>query len=88
VTRNDEYYALAHASRFVRPGAHRIDSSNLAGQIDTVAFQNTDDASLVLIAANSGNAIRRFSVRFAGRSFQYELPAKSVATFVWKNTSK
>ncbi|MDH4288847.1 MAG: glycosyl hydrolase, partial [Aquincola sp.] len=27
ITRNLEYYALAHASRFVRPGAERIDSS-------------------------------------------------------------
>lgn len=84
VTRNAEYYALAHASRFVRPGAHRIDSSTMAGQLDTVAFQNTDDGSLVLIVANSTTATRRFSVRSAEQTFQYELPAKSVATFIWQ----
>lgn len=84
ITRNAEYYALAHASRFVRPGAHRIDSSTMAGQLDTVAFQNTDDGSLVLIVANSTTATRRFSVRSAEQTFQYELPAKSVATFIWQ----
>jgi glucosylceramidase len=84
VTRNPEYYALAHASRFVRPGAHRIDSSILPGKLDTVAFQNADDASLVLIASNSTNEIRHFSVRYADQSFQYELPPKSVATFIWQ----
>lgn len=83
VTRNPEYYALAHASRFVRPGAHRIDSGSLTGQLDTVAFQNTD-SSLVLIAANSTTSIQRFSVRNSEQTFQYELPAKSVATFVWQ----
>ena len=84
VTRNPEYYALAHASRFVRTGAHRIDSSTLPGKLDTVAFQNADDDSLVLIASNSTNEIRHFSVRYAEQSFQYELPAKSVATFIWQ----
>jgi glucosylceramidase len=84
VTRNAEYYALAHASRFVRPGARRIDSSTMAGQLDTVAFQNADDNSLVLIAANSTTESRYFSVRAAERTFQYTLPAKSIATFVWQ----
>ncbi|MGZ8982665.1 MAG: glycoside hydrolase family 30 protein [Methylotenera sp.] len=84
VTRNGEYYALAHASSFVRPGARRIKSNSLAGKLDTVAFQNADDASLVLIAANSTIATQRFSVRSGERSFQYELPAKSVATFSWQ----
>jgi len=84
ITRNPEYYALAHASRFVRPGAHRIHSDTHSGRIDTVAFQNADDKSIVLIAANSTSGSRRFSVRSSGRGFQYELPAKSVATFVWQ----
>jgi len=84
VTRNAEYYTLAHASRFVRPGAHRIESTSLAGRLDTVAFQNADDGSLVLIAANSTIGTQQFSVRLNGRNFQYALPAKSVATFTWQ----
>ena len=84
VTRTDEYYALAHASRFVRPGAHRVASSEAADDLDNVAFRNADDGSLVLLVANSAEQARRFSVGQEGRVFDYTLPARSVATFVWK----
>lgn len=83
VVRNDEYYALAHASRFVRPGAHRVGSSVAQAGIDNVAFRNVDDGSLVVVVSNSAHGARRFSVGHLGKSFRYELPAKSVATFVW-----
>lgn len=84
ITRTDEYYALAHASRFVRPGAHRIASSESGDDVDNVAFLNADDGSLVLLVANSAKQARRFSVGQGDRSFDYTLPARSVATFVWK----
>jgi len=83
VTRNQEYYALAHASQFVRPGARRIESSAGTSELSNVAFRNEDDGSLVLIVANSSADVRRFSVSSAKRTFSYELSGKSVATFVW-----
>lgn len=85
VTRNEEYYAIAHFSKFVRPGAIRI-SANLpqsAGDAGVVAFQNTD-GSKVLIAANySGDAVR-FAVEQGPRIFTVNLAATSVTSFVWK----
>lgn len=84
VTRNAEYYVLAHASRFVRQGAHRIESSTVKGNVETVAFQNADNKSLVMIAANSTMLAQAFSVRYAKQTLQYTLPAKSVATFIWQ----
>ena len=86
VTRNVEYYALAHASRFVRPGARRIASSSGHDDLDTVAFRNADDGSVALIVANSAKQAREFSVRVGARSFRYALPAASVATFTWNDT--
>jgi glucosylceramidase len=83
VTRNDDYYVIAHASRFVRQGAQRIESSEAASGLDNVAFRNPDDGSIVLIAANSATNARTMSVRCNGRLFQYTMPARSVATFVW-----
>ncbi len=83
VTRNFDYYALAHASRFVRPGAHRIASSSGEGRLESVAFQNADDNSIVLIVANLAANTRQFSVSMGGRSFAHEMPGASVATFVW-----
>lgn len=82
VTRNIEYYAFGHASRFVRQGARRVDSEGVVKGLDHVAFTNPD-GSTVLIVCNSGTATRRFTVQAPGRRFAYELPASGVATFVW-----
>lgn len=81
VTRNVSYYIIAHASRFVRPGAVRI-SSNIAGSIQNVAFKNSDGTK-VLIASNSGTASSTFKVKWGSQSFTYTLPAGAVATFKW-----
>jgi len=82
ITRNVEYYVLAHASRFVRPGAGRISSETRVKGLSVVAFQNAD-GTLALIVLNDAKNQRRFSVRSAGASFDYALPAGAVATFVW-----
>ncbi len=84
VTRNVEYYALGHASRFVRPGARRIGSTLLAGDLETVAFRNSDDGSKVLIVVNTTAQERTFAVRWSGDAFRYTLSAGSVATFLWR----
>ena len=84
VSRTDEYYILAHASRFIRPGAYRIGSNETGGELDNVAFLNQDDGTLVLLVSNSAQQPRRFSVEQGGRSFEYELPARSLGTFVWE----
>ncbi len=83
VTRNVEYYVLGHASRFVRPGARRIGSTLLAGDLETVAFRNSDDGSKVLIVVNTTAQERTFAVRWSGQSFRYVVPAGAVVTFFW-----
>jgi glucosylceramidase len=82
VTRNEEYYALAHASQFVKPGARRIESSTIE-KLDNVAFRN-DDGSSVLIVLNSDTTARAFAVRDRDRTFNYTLPAGAVVTFRWR----
>jgi glucosylceramidase len=83
VTRNVEYYALAHASEFVRPGAHRIASSTDVGGLQTVAFKNSDDGTKVLIVLNTAANEVSFAVRSAGKVILYALPGGAVATFRW-----
>jgi len=85
VTRNVEYYALAHASRFVRPGAWRIGSSEGDGSLPNVAFRNRD-GSMALLVANGTAATREIAVRVEGQGFKYVMPAGSVATFTWQGT--
>jgi glucosylceramidase len=83
VTRNVEYYALAHASQFVTPGAHRIASTTNVGGLQSVAFKNVDDGSKVLIVLNNAPAQVSFAVHFAGSSIRYQLPAGAVVTLRW-----
>ena len=83
VTRNEEYYALGHASRFVRPGARRIGSNSGVVGLEDVAFHNADDGSKVLVVVNTATEARTFFVRQGGHGFVYTLPAGAVATFRW-----
>src|ERR671918_386388 len=83
VTYNHDYYSIGHASKFVRPGAHRIASSTQpqAG-LHTVAFRNPDGTK-VLIAVNASESALPLTGRWGGQSFQYTLPRESIATFTW-----
>lgn len=83
VSRNDEYYAFAHFSRFVLPGAVRVWSTETDKGIDNVAFQNASDGSIVLVMVNSNTQARSVSVAQGQTRFQYTMPPESVATFVW-----
>ncbi len=84
VTRNEEYYALAHASRFVRPGAHRIASTQGPPGVASVAFQNADDSSTVLLAVNTSGGPAPLVVRHGARVMRLALSAGAVATLVWR----
>ena len=83
VTRNVEYYALAHASRFTRAGARRIASTSGVAGVETVAFRNADDGSKVLLALNTSTVPQSLAIRWAGKWFRYTLAAGAVVTFVW-----
>lgn len=83
VSRNDEYYALAHFSRFVLPDALRVGSTDTDKGIANVAFQNVSDGSVVLVLVNSDTAARRITVAEGAYRFDYAMPPQSVATFVW-----
>ncbi len=81
VTRNPAYYILAHAAKFVRPGAVRI-ASNVPENLPNVAFKNKD-GRIVLIVLNESQEQKKFSISFGGKQFLAELGKGSVATFVW-----
>jgi glucosylceramidase len=83
VTYNAEYYVLGQASKFIKPGAVRLDSNSFgAGGLEDVAFKNPD-GSHALLVQNAGGGSTTFNVSENGQSFTYTLPARSVATFTW-----
>ena len=83
VTRNDEYYAFAHYSRFVRPGAVRVWSTATGPGLDNVAFRNAGNGPVVLVVTNSTADARHVSVQQDRVFFRYTMPPMSVATFAW-----
>lgn len=83
IHRNDEYYAFAHFSRFVLPGAVRVWSSDTAKGIHNVAFRNAGDGSIVLVVTNDEQQPVRVSVTQDQLHFEGSLPPESVATFTW-----
>ncbi|MFF4873326.1 RICIN domain-containing protein [Streptomyces sp. NPDC090109] len=83
VTRNAEYYVLGHVSKFVKPGATRIGSTSQgAGGVRNVAFQNPDGSFAAYVVNTAGSA-QRFSLTEGGKTLAYSLPAGAVATVVW-----
>ena len=75
------YYSIAHMSKFVRPGAKRIDLSGTHSNIACVAFLNTD-ASVVLILFNTHTERVRFSVAVDDVSFAAAVPGEALQTIV------
>ncbi len=83
---NAEYFALAHFSQFIKPGAVRIDSTNFDNQLNTVAFKNEDD-SVVMVVSNRTAAALSFDVNWQGQFFNYSLPEQSVVSFKWDSSN-
>lgn len=77
-----DYYSLGHVSKFVVPGAVRIDSNTYDNNVENVAFKNPD-GSKVLVVINAGGSSNTFKVLWGGQSFSYTLPAGAVASFKW-----
>lgn len=82
-----DFTALAHASKFVEPGAYRIDSNSFGeGSFEDVAFRNPD-GSIVLLVLNSANTSTELNIEWRGQYASYKLGAAAVATFRWSTTS-
>ncbi|UOZ08005.1 ricin-type beta-trefoil lectin domain protein [Amycolatopsis sp. WQ 127309] len=76
-----EYYTMGHLTKFVKPGAVRIDSNDNA-TVRNVAWKNPD-GSKALIAYNTSTGNQSVRVNWGGSSFTYNLPGHTSATFTW-----
>lgn len=81
VQRNEAYYVIGHASKFVPPGSRRI-ASTASATLPNVAFR-TPAGGTVVIVANPGHEPQKFRLGTERRLTQPELPAESVGTFSW-----
>ena len=80
------YYYLAHFSKFVGPGASRVEMSGDYPGIDALAFLSPDAEGgrhWVVQLLNSRPASAQVSVNWQGRSLAVTLPGTSITTCLW-----
>lgn len=76
------YYTIGHSSKFVDPGAFRIDSSSFRDDIETVAYLNPDSTIVVVISNRSNN---RSEVKIVWKSYEatFSMEPISAASLKW-----
>jgi glucosylceramidase len=76
------YYYLAHFSKFIRPGAKRIDCTGSAGKMDCVAFHNTDGSIVVNIINSGEDSV--CTINWENKNSNIRLAAHSITTLKWQ----
>lgn len=76
------YYYLSHFSRFVRPGAYRINCTGERGQLNFSGFINKN-GYIVVNVINNGEETT-CSLGWKGMIAGQRLKAHSITTFTWK----
>ena len=81
LTFTPSYYYLGHFSKFIRPGAHRVDASSSRSSLQTTAFSNPDGSLATVVMNATDKAVDyRF---FVGKSeARVSIPAHAIQTLV------
>jgi glucosylceramidase len=82
ITYTGSYYYLAHFSKFVRPGAVRLQTKGSAKGVRVMTFQ-TPEGGFVAQLLNSLEQDTAVNVASKGRTLHITLPAKSITTALW-----
>jgi glucosylceramidase len=76
------YYYLAHFSKFVRPGAVRVQTTGTSKGVRVMAFQ-TKEGGFVVQVLNSLNTDSETALGFQGHTLLLKLPSLSITTAMW-----
>ena len=75
------FYCIGQFSRFVHPGARRIESEGAPGGLESVAFANPD-GGLAVVVLNTTPSPVHFLIAGAGESKECSIPAHAIQTYV------
>lgn len=81
VHRQSSYYYLGHFSKYIRPGAVRIQANTADRSLETTALQNPD-GSVVVILLNTTNAERKATLKEKDMTADFTCPAHSILTLI------
>lgn len=76
------YYSMGHSSKFVNPGAFRIDSNSWINDLETIAYLNSDN-TIVLVVSNRGNNPKNLRVIWKTYEARLTVQGSSAATLKW-----
>lgn len=77
----NSYYYLGHFSKFIRPGAKRVESSTNRAQLESTAFIN-EDGKLAVVVMNRTDKKIPYRLCISGKAAEVESLPNSIATFV------
>lgn len=83
--RTPEYYIMGQFSKYVQPGARRIESdAGSSGTVTNVAFINPS-GEIVMVVVNQTAGAQTFKILSQGGQITATLPAKTVGTYRWQS---
>ncbi len=84
-----EFYITGNFGRFIRPGYVRVESD--PGSPDTVTnivYANKADGTMAAVVVNQTGSSQNFKLMFNGKQVIGTIPARNVATYVWKESAE
>ncbi|HZT31028.1 MAG TPA: glycoside hydrolase family 30 beta sandwich domain-containing protein [Bryobacteraceae bacterium] len=76
------FYYLSHFSKFVRPGAVRVETTGSAPQVRAMTFR-APDGKRVAEVMNSRREPAQISLVWQGKTLAVTLPPLSIGTYLW-----
>jgi len=76
------YWYLAHFSKFVRPGAVRVETTGKTKGVRVMTFQ-TPEGGYVAEVLNSLNESTDVNLESKAKTLHLTLPARSITTATW-----
>jgi len=82
--KNSHYYTMAHLSKVIKPGSHRIKTIGTTEDgIYHSAFENPDK-SLSVVLLNENKSDVDITIHQGTDAFVHKVPARSVVSYIWK----
>jgi glucosylceramidase len=75
------YYYIGHFSKFIRPGARRINSAASRSQLLTTAFLNKDKSTAVVVMNTSDKPVT-YNLCIGRYAAVVDIPARAIQTLV------
>ncbi len=78
----NSYYYIGHFSKFIRPGAVRINASSNRTDLITTAFRNPN-GKIVVVVMNQGDVVLDYNLAFKGQSVSIQSRPHSISTLIF-----